>query len=125
MSGRLVYDAVFDLNDYYPEVVRDDQRTEASIRETFVALSSGDWDFRLGRQNIIWGEMIGLFFADVVSAKDLREFVLPDFDYLFLTAREGCTKTLLCDKIDIDISGLIKQDFSLDRTVSDLGENRH
>jgi hypothetical protein len=26
--------------------------------------------------------MVGLFFADVVSAKDLREFVLPDFDVL-------------------------------------------
>jgi len=82
VSARFAYDAVFDLNDYYPEAVRDDQRTEVSVRETYVDLSSGDWDFRLGRQNIIWGEMIGLFFADVVSAKDLREFVLPDFDYL-------------------------------------------
>ena len=26
--------------------------------------------------------MVGLFFADVVSAKDLREFILPDFDEL-------------------------------------------
>ena len=26
--------------------------------------------------------MVGLFFADVVSAKDLREFILPDFDLI-------------------------------------------
>jgi len=82
LSGRFTYDAVFDINDYYPESVREDQRTEAMLRETYVDLSSGDWDLRLGRQHIIWGEMIGLFFADVVSAKDLREFILPDFDYL-------------------------------------------
>ena len=82
LSGRLAYDAVFDLNDYYPSRVREDQRTEATLRETYLDLSSGAWDFRLGRQHIIWGEMVGLFFADVVSAKDLREFVLPDFDYL-------------------------------------------
>jgi len=35
---------------------------------------------RLGAQNIVWGEVAGLFFADVVSARDLREFLLPSFD---------------------------------------------
>ena len=28
----------------------------------------------------VWGEMVALFFADVVSALDLREFILPDFE---------------------------------------------
>jgi hypothetical protein len=82
ISGRIAYDAVFDLNDYYPTAVRDDQQLEYSLRETYMDISAGDWDFRLGRQQIIWGEMVGLFFADVVSAKDLREFVLPEFDIL-------------------------------------------
>jgi SPOR domain/Protein of unknown function (DUF1302) len=82
VSGRIAYDAVFDLNHYYPTTVRDDSQLESSLRETYMDLSAGDWDFRLGRQQIIWGEMVGLFFADVVSAKDLREFVLPEFDIL-------------------------------------------
>ena len=82
VSGRVAYDAVFDLNDYYSTAVRNDQQLEKSVRETYMDLSAGDWDFRLGRQQIIWGEMVGLFFADVVSAKDLREFVLPEFDVL-------------------------------------------
>ena len=82
VSGRVAYDAVFDLTDYYPTAVRDDQQFERSVRETYTDISAGNWDFRLGRQQIIWGEMVGLFFADVVSAKDLREFVLPDFDTL-------------------------------------------
>src|SRR5262249_37294341 len=33
-------------------------------------------------QQIIWGEVVGLFFADVVSAKDEREFLLPTFDLI-------------------------------------------
>lgn len=82
VSGRVAYDAVFDINDYYPTTVRDDQQFEKSVRETYLDISAGDWDYRLGRQQIIWGEMVGLFFADVVSAKDMREFVLPDFDLL-------------------------------------------
>ncbi len=82
LSGRAAYDAVFDVDDYYPAAVDDDQSLQASVRETYLDFSLGAWDFRLGRQHIIWGEMVGLFFADVVSAKDLREFVLPEFEML-------------------------------------------
>ncbi len=81
-SGRASYDPIYDLSDFYPEDVGDDQRLEADVRETYLDISAGDWDLRLGRQHIVWGEVVGLFFADVVSAKDLREFVLPDFDML-------------------------------------------
>jgi hypothetical protein len=79
---RLDYDAVFDVNSTYPSVVANDQRTNTTLRETYLDASAGDWDFRLGRQHVVWGEMVGLFFADVVSARDLREFILPDFDVL-------------------------------------------
>ena len=81
-SARGVYDAVFNLNDFYPDRVRDNRRLEGALHETYLDVSSGDWDFRLGRQNIIWGEMVGLFFADVVSAKDTRQTVAEDFDLI-------------------------------------------
>ena len=81
-SGRLVYDPIYDLTNFYARDVREDQRFEGTIRETYLDIPAGDWDFRLGRQHIIWGEMVGFFFADVVSAKDFREFILPDFDLL-------------------------------------------
>lgn len=82
ISGRFFYDAIFDLNDFYTDEVKDDQQWEAMFHETYLDISAGDWDFRLGRQHIIWGEVVGLFFADVVSAKDLREFVMQDFDLI-------------------------------------------
>ncbi len=81
-SARVFYDPIFDWTNFYPDDVRDDRRLEGTIRETYVDIPAGKWDFRLGRQHIVWGEMVGLFFADVVSAKDMREFVLPDFDLL-------------------------------------------
>lgn len=82
LSGRFDYNAIHDLNDFYQPAVRDDQRAEFQLRETYLDLSAGGLDWRLGRQHIVWGEMVGLFFADVVSAKDLREFILPDFQIL-------------------------------------------
>ncbi len=79
LSARLDYNPVYDLTEHYPKAVRDDDRLRLLLHETYVDFATGDWDWRVGRQNVVWGEMVGLFFADVVSAKDLREFVLPDF----------------------------------------------
>ncbi len=37
-------------------------------------------DIRIGKQQIIWGKADGVFITDVISPKDLREFLLPEFD---------------------------------------------
>ncbi|GAB4169147.1 MAG: hypothetical protein Fur0039_07770 [Rhodocyclaceae bacterium] len=83
VSGRAWYDGVFDIEDtFYPAEVRHDQRYRFQWRETYLDFAAGGLDWRIGRQHVVWGEMVTLFFADVVSARDLREFVLPDFDML-------------------------------------------
>lgn len=82
VSGRADYDAIYSLSDFYPPAVKKDQRFEAQFRETYLDIAAGNLELRLGRQQIVWGEVVGLFFADVVSAKDLRETVLEDFDLL-------------------------------------------
>src|SRR5688572_23096788 len=79
VGARVDYDAVFDVTDFYPSAVRRDQQFEAVLRENYLDVTAGDLEFRLGRQHIVWGEVVGLFFADVVSARDLREFILPEF----------------------------------------------
>lgn len=80
LGARLDYDAVYDVTGFYPGEVARNQRWNAMLRENYVDYSAGNWDFRLGRQHVVWGEMVGLFFADVVSARDMREFILPEFD---------------------------------------------
>jgi hypothetical protein len=82
VSGRFSYDGAYDVSNFYPEKVRRDQRFDGLFHETYLDVGLQDWNLRLGRQNIIWGEVVGLFFADVVSAKDLREFLIPEFDYI-------------------------------------------
>lgn len=82
LSARADYDAVFSATNYYNADVRNDQRFNLVLRENYIDKSLGDWEIRLGRQHVIWGEMVGLFFADVVSARDMREFILPEFNIL-------------------------------------------
>jgi len=82
IGGRFDYDGVYDRSSFYPQSVKHDQRGGFALRENYLDVAAGDWDFRLGRQHVVWGEMVGLFFADVVSAKDMREFVLPEFELL-------------------------------------------
>lgn len=82
LGARVDFDAVYPMSDFYPESVNDNQTLNAMLRENYLDIGAGDWEFRLGRQHIIWGEMVGLLFGDVVSAKDMRHFVLPEFDIL-------------------------------------------
>ncbi|HYX64141.1 MAG TPA: DUF1302 family protein [Burkholderiales bacterium] len=81
-SARLDVDPVYFNSGFYPEPVRDDQRANFMLRETYIDTSLGALQFRLGKQHIVWGEMVGIFVADVVSARDQRDFILPDFDIL-------------------------------------------
>jgi hypothetical protein len=78
-SARVVYDPIYDLDDFYSEDVEDDQGFYGQVRETYLDIA-GNLDFRLGRQHIIWGEVLGFFIADVVSARDLRDFRGTDLE---------------------------------------------
>ncbi len=82
LGARVDYDATYTFTDFYPQAVADNQRFNVLLRENYLDVGAGDWDFRLGRQQIVWGEMVGLLFGDVVSAKDMRQFILPTFDIL-------------------------------------------
>ncbi|WP_228720669.1 DUF1302 family protein [Nitrogeniibacter mangrovi] len=83
ISGRLDADMAPAVeSDIYPTAVERDLRDEFMVREAYVDFAAGGLDYRVGRQHVVWGEMVGLFFADVVSARDLREFYLPEFDQM-------------------------------------------
>ncbi len=79
IGGRFDYDAAYDHSSFYAPDVRRDQRYEFSLRENYLDISTGgNWEFRLGRQHVVWGELVGAFVGDVVSARDMREFILPE-----------------------------------------------
>jgi len=82
LGGHVEYDPVFEFENFYNDRVEDDEKLFGYVDESYLDIDADNWEIRLGRQHIIWGEMVGLFFADVISALDLREFVLPDFDMI-------------------------------------------
>jgi len=82
VGGRLDADIVYATSDFYLDPVKRNQRLSAIWGENYIDFSAGSWDFRLGAQQIVWGEVVALFFADVVSARDMRDFLLPSFDVI-------------------------------------------
>ena len=82
LGGRVDVDPVYFGSNFYLDAVKRDQRVDFFYRENYLDFAAGDWDFRIGTQQIVWGEVVGLFFADVVSARDMREFLLPSFDIM-------------------------------------------
>lgn len=57
-----------------------DSQLEIDLREAYMDILFDKIDLRIGKQQIIWGKSDGVFITDIVSPKDLREFLLPDFD---------------------------------------------
>lgn len=57
-----------------------DRELEIGLREAYLDLYFDNLDIRIGKQQIIWGKAEGVFITDVISPKDLREFLLPDFE---------------------------------------------
>lgn len=53
---------------------------EIGFRELYLDLFFDKMDIRVGQQQIIWGKADGMFITDIVSPKNLSEFLLPDFD---------------------------------------------
>jgi hypothetical protein len=58
----------------------DTNELEAGVKELYMDIFFDSMDLRIGKQQIIWGKADGVFITDVISPKDLSDFVLPDFD---------------------------------------------
>ncbi|MDD3637163.1 MAG: hypothetical protein PHP48_09725 [Bacteroidales bacterium] len=57
-----------------------DKEMDFRLREAYLDMYFNKFDLRIGQQQIIYGKAEGVFITDIVSPKDLSEFLLPDFD---------------------------------------------
>lgn len=57
-----------------------DRDNTFDIREIYLDFYFNSMDIRIGKQQIIWGKADGVFITDIISPKDLTEFLLRDFD---------------------------------------------
>lgn len=51
-----------------------------NFREVYLDLYFDNFDLRVGKQQIVWGKADGVFITDIVSPKNLFQFLLPEFD---------------------------------------------
>lgn len=57
---------------------REDDRFRAEFREAYVDLSFEKLDLRIGRQIVVWEQLLGFRILDEINPLDFREFILPD-----------------------------------------------
>jgi len=57
-----------------------DNRLDIGLRQAYMDIHFDSMDIRVGKQQIIWGKADGVFITDIISPKDMSEFLLPDFE---------------------------------------------
>ena len=57
-----------------------DQYAELSLREFYVDTDWAESSWRIGKQQVVWGQADGIKVLDVVNPQSFREFILDDFD---------------------------------------------
>ncbi len=77
-SGKIAFKANPYLNQY------SDNDLTLGLREAYMDMYFEKMDLRIGKQQIIWGKADGVFITDIISPKDMSEFLLPDFSEIRL-----------------------------------------
>lgn len=82
LDGNLYGEAI---GGYFSLDIRDDAVVgetdfEITLREAYIDLLFSQMEFRLGKQQVVWGKADGLFINDIVCPLDMRMFLLQDFD---------------------------------------------
>lgn len=70
----------------YNDNIRDLDTQSLFIRDTYVQYKKQSLQILAGYQQVVWGEAFGAYYADIVNAKDLREFGLGNLADNRLTA---------------------------------------
>lgn len=73
----------FKANPYIYHYQNTDE-VDFGLRELYLDIFFKTMDIRIGKQQVIWGKADGVFITDIISPKDLTEFLLPDFDEIRL-----------------------------------------
>jgi hypothetical protein len=57
---------------------REDYRSYTELRELYFDLSLPKLDLRIGKQIVVWEQLLGFRIIDEINPLDFREFILPD-----------------------------------------------
>ncbi len=78
------YDTINPPNDpnlplpFISQRAREDQRLWGEMRELYFDYSLSKLDLRVGKQIVVWEQLLGFRILDEINPLDFREFILPD-----------------------------------------------
>ncbi len=80
-SGRAWNESAYanSSNDYPLNLIQKDSQ-DLSLRDFYIQHKTSDLFFRVGNQQVVWGEAFGFFYSDIVNPKDLRDGGFRDFE---------------------------------------------
>jgi len=87
--GRIQLDTQGQLNSFQQNLPNEStlneplyrgQRNRINLRELYLDATWFDIDWRIGKQQVVWGQADGLKVLDQVNPQSFREFILDDFD---------------------------------------------
>lgn len=91
----------FVANPYFNQYASKDN--QFNIRELYIDIFTEKVDIRIGKQQIIWGQADGVFITDIVSPKNLTEFLLWDFNEIRMGITAIKTKIYPSDNYDFEL----------------------
>jgi hypothetical protein len=74
---NLIYDSAANPNDYKGYML---YSAHDYLRELYVDTKLGDWQFRVGKQQVVWGTADGIKLLDIINPTDFREFNQNTFE---------------------------------------------
>ncbi|MFQ5455927.1 MAG: DUF1302 family protein [Nitrospirota bacterium] len=80
----LMYDAAYDIerdsfNEETINAYQTNLRFKEVLRELYLEIDTEMINLRIGRQQVVWGEAVGLRITDLINPQDFKEFILDDF----------------------------------------------
>lgn len=79
-STRIFGDLGVSTTDYSDDV-QEDEKWEAKLRSLSLEYHALPFHVRVGLQQVVWGEALHYFSADLLHPKDLRDFFLNDLEW--------------------------------------------
>jgi len=68
---RVAYEGSYDVENDIDDRPAGEERVQDELRELYVTLAFDEWTFKLGKQQLVWGETDVLRMADVINPLDL------------------------------------------------------
>jgi hypothetical protein len=73
------------------------------LRELYVDTSAGDWDFRIGKQQVVWGTADGIKLLDIINPTDFRELNQNAFEDSRIPVWMVNAETYVTDRANVQL----------------------